>query len=292
MKSRIFLIGVVILLVIAFMFRVFYVRNASYAVLEPTFSLMRIEDQRSFPGPSTATSKPSLTPFQPETYTPTFTHTSTASTTPTTTPTSTPSTTVTPTQTPTPLDEAFIEGIHGRWAAFSLDCEARSAVDWAAYFGVQIEEIAFFNNLPVSDDPETGFVGDVEAAWGQTPPDPYGVYAGPVADLLRDYGLNAVPVRGMTWDHVRAEISQGRPVIVWVVGHVGEGTPLAYTSSSGQQTTVARFEHTVIITGYTEHTVTFLDGYWVYSRSIRDFLTSWEVLGNMAILWSDNQQAK
>jgi uncharacterized protein YvpB len=289
MKSRIFLVGFGILLVVAFFYRVFYVRRTSNAVLEPTFSLMETGNQRQFQSPSTSTLKPSLTPFQPETHTPTLTHTPTSSATPTISPTSTPSTTVTPSQTPTPLDETFIEGIRGRWAAYSLDCEARSAVDWAAYFGVQIEEITFFNQLPVSDDPETGFVGDVQAPWGQTPPDPYGVYAGPVADFLRDYGLNAVPVRGMTWDQLRAEISQGRPVIVWVVGRVGEGTPIAYTSSLGQQTTVARFEHTVIVTGYSKLTVTVLDGYWVYSRSIRDFLTSWEVLGNMAIFWSDSQ---
>lgn len=88
----------------------------------------------------------------------------------------------------------------------------------------------------------------------------------------------------MTFDELRGEISAGRPVIVWVVGRVGEGTPKPYTSSDGETTTVARFEHTVIVIGYTQKTVTVLDGYWVYNRQVQDFLNSWGVLENMAIV--------
>lgn len=181
----------------------------------------------------------------------------------------------------------MIKGIQGRWPAFSLDCEARSAVDWAAYFGVQIEEIEFFNALPVSDDPDQGFVGDVHAPWGQTPPQSYGVHAKPVAKVLRSYGLQAKARTQMTFDELRAEISAGRPVIVWVVGRVGEGTPIAYKSSDGNRTTVARFEHTVIVVGYTKSMVTLLDGNWIYTRQVQDFKNSWMVLGNMAVVWSE-----
>jgi uncharacterized protein YvpB len=243
--------------------------------------------------PARDAATPTPTPFQPYTYTPTVTKTPTRtltptlSKTPTLTPTFTPSSTQTPTLTPTPLSAAAIEGIKGRWAAYSLDCEARSAVDWAAYFGTPIDEIAFFNALPASDNPDLGFVGDVHAPWGSTPPQAYGVHADPVAALLREYGLQAEAVTGMTWDQLRSEISQGRPVIVWVVGRVGEGTPIPYTSSSGRGTTVTRFEHTVILTAYTKTEVTVLDGYWVYTRSVRDFLTSWSVLGNMAVVYRD-----
>jgi uncharacterized protein YvpB len=244
--------------------------------------------------PAGETATPTLTPFQPFTPTPTVTttptrtQTPTPSNTPSRTPTFTPSQTKTPTLTLTPQSEAAIEGIKGRWAAYSLDCEARSAVDWAAYFGTPIDEVEFFNALPVSDDPDLGFVGNVHAPWGNTPPQAYGVHADPVAALLRQYGLDANAVTGMTWEQLQAEISQGRPVIVWVVGRVGEGTPIPYTSAVGHETTVTRFEHTVILTGYTKTDVTVLDGYWVYTRSIRDFLTSWSVLGNMAVVYRDD----
>lgn len=157
-------------------------------------------------------------------------------------------------------------------------------MDWAAFFGYPIDEIEFFNALPVSDDPDFGFVGDVHAPWGQTPPYGYGVHAGPVAKLLRSYGVNAEARNNMTFDALKAELSAGRPVIVWVVGRVGRGTPVVYTSLEGREITVARFEHTVILIGYTPLEVTVLDGYWVYSRQIGDFLHSWDVLGNMAVI--------
>jgi len=166
----------------------------------------------------------------------------------------------------------------------------RLALKDAELTTAQIDEIVFFDALPVSDDPNVGFVGDVHAPWGQTPPNPYGVYALPVADLLRFYGLNAQARQAMTFDELRAEISADRPVIVWVVGRVGQGTPIAYTSSEGVMTTVARFEHTVIVIGYDQQNVTVLDGYWVYTRSIQDFLNSWSVLGNMAVIWGSEDQ--
>jgi predicted double-glycine peptidase len=93
------------------------------------------------------------------------------------------------------------------------------------------------------------------------------VHAKPVAKLLRAHGLKAQAVRNMSWDALRAEIAAGRPVIVWVIGHVERGTPVPYTASDGHATTVARFQHTVVVTGYSANGVTFLDGAWVYSRS-------------------------
>lgn len=251
------------------------------ALSETVLDVSITESPTARPTVLTVTIAPTRTPFQPETHTPT------SSVTPTVTPTLTPSLTPTASPTPTPLEEASIQRIYGRWAAYSLDCEARSAVDWAAYLGVSINEIEFFNALPVSDDPELGFVGNVHAPWGQIPPKPYGVHAGPVASLLQEYGLNALAVRGITFDQLRAELSSGKPVIVWVVGRVGRGTPVPYTSSTGVDITVARFEHTVIVTGYTQNQVTVLDGDWVYNRSIKDFLDSWGVLGNMAVILGD-----
>lgn len=168
-----------------------------------------------------------------------------------------------------------------------LSCEASSAVDWAGYFGVNINEKKFFNGLPSDDNPEVGFVGDVYGSWGQIPPKDYGVHAAPVAQRLREYGLNAKSVRHMTLEELKAEIAAGRPVILWVVGHVSRGTPVPYTASDGEETIVAKFEHTVIAIGYTESKIRVLDGsrkYYVYQG---EFMKSWNVLENQAIVWID-----
>ncbi len=174
--------------------------------------------------------------------------------------------------------------VAGREQALPLDCESRSAVDWAGYFGFAIDELAFFGRLPVSDDPDAGFVGNVYGWWGQTPPAPYGVHAEPVAAVLRSYGVPARARAGMTWEALRAEIEAGRPVMVWVVGAVQNGTAAEYTAAStGRTTVVAAYEHTVIVVGYGADTVSVLDGGQTYTRSLAQFSASWGVLGNMAI---------
>ena len=179
--------------------------------------------------------------------------------------------------------EAKITGIGGRKQQYALSCEARSAADWAAFFGFAIDEDEFLHRLPISDNPDFGFVGDINGQWGQTPPNAYGVHAGPVAFLLRRYGLNAHAYKGLTWDHLRAQIAAGKPVIVWVVGHVERGKAVEYTAADGRTTIVARYEHTVILVGYTAEAVTLLDGSKIYTRPLSVFLDSWAVLGNMAI---------
>lgn len=180
---------------------------------------------------------------------------------------------------------AKVLNITGRGQALPLDCEARSAVDWAGYFGATIDELEFFGRLPASDDPDSGFVGPVHGAWGQIPPAAYGVHAGPVAELLRAYGVPARAVTGLTWDAVRAEIDANRPVMTWVIGAVGPGTAVPYTAASnGHVTIVAPYEHTVLVIGYGAETVTFLDGGTQYTRTLAQFLASWGVLGNMAIV--------
>lgn len=186
---------------------------------------------------------------------------------------------------------AQISAISGQSQALPLDCESRSAVDWAAYFGKQINELDFFYGLPESDDPDLGFVGSVYGAWGQIPPHPYGVHADPIAAALRDYGLEAYAHRPLSWDELRAEIAAGRPVIAWIVGnvingvpaYVVNGIPIYYEPPEGEHTVVARYEHTVIVTGYTADSVSYLNGGAIYSKSKSQFLESWSALRNMAV---------
>lgn len=206
--------------------------------------------------------------------------------TPTPTQTTEPTTTLPPTQTPTPFypEASLIENIEGHKQAMSLDCESRSAVDWAAYFGIEIDEMEFVGKIPYSDNPEKGFTGDIDGDWGHLPPGPYGVHAGPIADVLNQYKLNAVAKKGLAWENIKAEISAGRPVITWVVGHVSAGAPVIYTASDGEKVIVARKEHTVIVIGYASDEVYILDGEKRYTRDLTTFLNSWSVLGNMAIL--------
>ncbi len=181
-------------------------------------------------------------------------------------------------------DSAYVSGFVGYAQSYTLDCEARSAVDLAAYFGVNIGHSDFLSRLPKSDDPNEGFVGNYYDPRGKIPPASYGVYEEPVARLLQQYGLNAVGAYGFSEIALKAQIAAGRPVMVWVVGNTEMGYPVSYTASStGRTTAVVPFQHTVVVIGYDANTVTIQDGGMKYSRDWSTFLLSWGVLGNRAV---------
>ncbi len=180
---------------------------------------------------------------------------------------------------------AMILGITGHEQTYELGCEASAAVDWAGYYDVLIYESTFQFELPLSDNPELGFVGNVTTdGWGQIPPDAYGVHAPPVAELLRKYGLPAVAVKGMTLEDVKAELAEGDPIIVWVIGNMVYSSPVKVYDKEGTAVMVAPYEHVVILVGYDETTITYINNGFFYSVPTDVFLTSWGVLGNMAVI--------
>ena len=181
-------------------------------------------------------------------------------------------------------ESAFVSGFVGYEQSYNLDCEARSAVDLAAWFGTDIPHSEFLYYLPKSDDPNVGFVGSWTDARGHIPPASYGVYQEPVAELLRKYGVNAVGVYAYTPEALKGQIAQGKPVMVWVVGNVEIGYGVPYTpASTGHTTYVVPYQHTVVVTGYDEGSVYIQDGALRYTRDWNTFLLSWGVLGNRAI---------
>jgi uncharacterized protein YvpB/LysM repeat protein len=188
----------------------------------------------------------------------------------------------------TPPESAFISGFVGHAQSYAIDCEVRSAVDWAGFWGVSIGETEFLNALPRTDNPDAGFVGDPNEPWGRIPPDGYGVHADPIAKTLQDFGLQAEAHRDLSWEELKQEIDAGHPVIVWVIGAMWEGSPVEYKASDGHTSRVAAYEHTMTLVGYTSETVKVvdassghLDTYW-----LNDFLNSWAVLSNMAVIGS------
>lgn len=185
-------------------------------------------------------------------------------------------------------DSAYISGVTGRAQGYSLSCEARSAADWVAFWGVSIGESEFLEALPRADNPEQGFVGNPNDTWGYIPPHGYGVHAGPVADTLREFGLEAEAHNNLDWDNLREEINAGRPVIVWVIGQMWDGTPVEYEAEDGSTVRVAAFEHTMILVGYGPDTVQVVDAYSGQYQTywLSTFLKSWAVLGNMAVFGS------
>ena len=180
---------------------------------------------------------------------------------------------------------AMIEGVIGRPQQRSLSCESRSAVDLAAYWGAGFTEDAFFRRLPKSDNPQRGFVGDVDMPAGSLPPAGYGVYAQPVAATLRTFGLGAEANRGTDLNTLKQELAAQRPVIVWATYEMQLPSPETWISSDGVESTVVRWQHTFIAIGYDDaglHLIDAFDGaakYYTYEA----FVPAWNQLGRMSV---------
>lgn len=179
----------------------------------------------------------------------------------------------------------YIKDITGHRQVYSLGCEASASVDWAGYFDVPIIEYTFQVGLPLSDNPDYGFVGDVNSPWGQIPPYGYGVHAEPVADLLVSYGLPAKAVRNYSIDALKQKLSESKPAIVWVIGNMEWSEPVNYTDSEGRISVVAPFEHVVIATGYDSDSIRYMSNGKFYDTPTEVFERSWSVLGNMAVIY-------
>ena len=182
----------------------------------------------------------------------------------------------------------YIWNIWGHRQYFGIGCEAAAAVDWADYFGVTVSEFNFQLRLPFSDNPDTGFVGSVNGPWGQVPPYAYGVHAAPIAAVLQEYyGMNAAGVKGFTIEQIKQEIASDQPVIAWVIGNCVGGIPYEYFDKEGNDVLVAAYEHVVILTGYNEETIRYMNNGKFYDIPYTNFKNTWSVLENMVVYLAD-----
>ena len=182
----------------------------------------------------------------------------------------------------------YIWNILGHRQFFPIGCEASAADDWAKYFGVEVDEFAFQVRLPISDNPDLGFVGDVNGPWGQVPPYAYGVHAGPVAQVLSEYyGMNAVGMKGFTTRKLKEQIAADKPVITWVVANCTWSEPYEYTDKAGNKVITAPYEHVVIVTGCNETSIRYMNNGKFFDIPTEYFERTWSVLGNMVVFLDD-----
>ncbi len=182
----------------------------------------------------------------------------------------------------------YIWNIWGHRQYFPIGCEASVADDWAKYFGVEVNEFKFQVVLPISDNPNLGFVGDVNGPWGQVPPYAYGVHAAPIAEVLQShYGMPAADEKDFTIDALKAEIASGQPVIAWVIGNCTWSAPYYFIDKKGNSVVVAPYEHVVIVTGYDTDSIRYMNNGKFYDIPMEYFERSWAVLGNMVVYYAD-----
>jgi uncharacterized protein YvpB len=182
-------------------------------------------------------------------------------------------------------EAAFVPGVVGHPQTRALSCEARSAADLAAFWGVMVDEEVLFAALPRSDNPYEGFLGPVDDAPGSLPPRGYGVYAPPVANALRRHGLDAASHRWLGVRGLKRELAAGHPVIVWATYDMVRPGIGSWTAADGTVSIIVRWEHTYIAVGYDPGGVYLVDAYDGETRyhTFSQFIPAWMQLNEMAV---------
>jgi uncharacterized protein YvpB len=163
----------------------------------------------------------------------------------------------------------------------NLSCES-SAVSMAAnYHGLDLTEADVLAALPLDDNPHLGFRGDVDGPTGGI--EDYGVYAGPVLEVLSDQGLRAWATEGGLAG-IQAALARGNPVIAWVTYDCQPSTPVT-VAIRDQEVTLVPWQHVVVVTGYNHEGVWAndpLDGKEDFYANA-DFERAMGYFGDMAI---------
>jgi uncharacterized protein YvpB len=134
----------------------------------------------------------------------------------------------------------------------NLSCESSAASMAAQYLGVPLSEAEVLAALPFDDNPYLGFRGNVDGPTGGI--QDYGVYAGPLAEVLERHGLQARHVDAGV-EGIRAAVARGNPVIVWVTYDCMVSTPVEMIIGD-QLVRLTPNQHVVVVTGYDA------DGVW------------------------------
>lgn len=184
-----------------------------------------------------------------------------------------------------PPEEVFIPEVTGYPQTWDLSCESRSAVDLAAFWDVTVGEGSFVEALPRSDNPHEGFVGDVSDPPGSLPPNGYGVYARPVADTLRRYGLDAQAHQWLGLEELQWQLADGRPVVVWATYDMRQAEIIPWTTAGGSEVAIVQWEHTFIAVGYDAQGIFLVDAYDGETKyyTFEAFVAAWMQLDEMAV---------
>jgi uncharacterized protein YvpB len=129
----------------------------------------------------------------------------------------------------------------------NLNCEAATAAMILQYYkkDKSIDDVQ--NALPLNDNPNKGFRGDVDGSiWGF---DDYGVYAAPIAKAMTNFGLPSKAYTNISADFLKQKVLSGKPAIIWV--NISDPHPVEKTENiNGENVKLISGEHVAVVTGY------------------------------------------
>jgi len=163
----------------------------------------------------------------------------------------------------------MLSGMPPTGQLWNLSCEYAATSAATAYFGNRVTQQTLRTEIDTDVNPHKGFRGNIAAPWGGTTN--YGVYAEPIAAVLRQHGFGNAYVFYGGLDTLRAEIASDHPVVVWVTGDFSVQRRVTLQDSDSTFALIPR-EHTVTAYGYDE------DGIWVMDPSdVTQYHVGWSL---------------
>ncbi len=179
--------------------------------------------------------------------------------------------------------ETMLSGIPAVHQALPLSSGPAAAEIATAYWGYPVSEWVFIENLPEHENPHRGFRGDINAEPGGT--DNYGVYAGPLREILANYGYVGDEFYTMgDPEELKLRLDDGQPVIVWMTADA-TAQERFYEWHDGERFTLAPGQQAVVAYGYDDERVYVADPATAEYRSYAwdDFTRAWSTFDGMSL---------
>ena len=176
---------------------------------------------------------------------------------------------------------AVIPGAFGYQQQRGLSCEYAALAIATSMLGNGISEYDFEALTPLNANPHWGYRGDITGSWGNTTD--YGVYAGPLATTLQQFGFAGDVFYGGR-SNLTSQIDLGRPTLVWI-GARGETGSFYEWTADGSRYQLTPYMHVVVVYGYDDWGVYISDpgnetlSHWDWAS----FEGMWNVMDGMAL---------
>ncbi|BDZ30003.1 C39 family peptidase [Lactiplantibacillus sp. WILCCON 0030] len=142
-------------------------------------------------------------------------------------------------------------------------CEITAVDMMLQYAGAKVNKNQLANEMPRSDDPNEGFVGDPHSEYG------YGLYVYPrgLLTTVQRHAGSAVDLTGISLTQLKAQITRGHPVVVWVTNIDGFAS------------------HALTVTGFEPMRIYFNDPWTGQAASLSNdaFNLAWQGNGSRAL---------
>lgn len=179
--------------------------------------------------------------------------------------------------------ESFLDGMPVQQQELSLSSQTAAISMTTAYWGHQVSEWVFIENMPYHQNPHRGFRGSMEGQPGGIAD--YGVYPKPLSAMLANYGFIGEEFYTMgDPQELKERIDRGQPVLVWMTSNAAPQNRF-YEWHQGERFALVPQQHVVVAYGYDEDSIHVADPgtgqYGAYGWN--EFINSWSTFDGMSM---------